>query len=93
MSEKVFFPRSFLGASVDFDQKSTWTVSKKLSEEVKQQDESRYQTFGPQSRSIAKFLCHEVGKPNKMMIMKIMMQYDAFPTANRVVAVPANSIT
>ena len=34
MSEKVFFPRFFLGTSVDFDQKSTWTASKKLSEEA-----------------------------------------------------------
>ena len=81
MSDKVFFPRSFLGTNIDFGQESKWTVSQKLSEEVKQQDESCYQTFRPQSRSIAKFLCHEVGKPDNVMIMKIMMQYDSFPTA------------
>lgn len=60
MSDKAFFQRSFLGTNIEFGQKSTWTVSQKLSEEVKQQDENRYQTFGPTSRSIAKFLCHEV---------------------------------
>lgn len=55
--------------------KSTWTVSKKLDEDVYQQDENSYLTFGPVSRSIAIFLCHNVEASDDVKIMKIMMQY------------------
>lgn len=75
MFEKIFFPRSSIGTSVDFDRKSTWTVSKKLSEEVNQQDENSHQP-----RSTAKFVCHDANEPDNMMIMKIVMQYVPTPS-------------
>lgn len=85
MSQKVFFPPSFLGTNVDLADesttngmgvahKSTWIVSKKLDEDVYQQDENSYLTFGPVSRSIATFLCHDAKASGDAKIMKIMMQ-------------------
>lgn len=65
---------SFIGTSVDFDGKSTWTVSKKLCEEVNQQAKSSHQ-----SRSTANFVCHDENEPDHMMTMKIVMQYAPFP--------------
>ncbi|OJJ83599.1 uncharacterized protein ASPGLDRAFT_26482 [Aspergillus glaucus CBS 516.65] len=74
MSAMIFFPKSFLGTSVNFGNDLTWTVFERLGEEVNQQDELSYMTSGSRSRSIAAFLCHDSSNPDEIMTLKIIMQ-------------------
>lgn len=75
MSAIIFFPKSFLGTSVNFGNDLTWTVFEKLGEEVNQQNELSYMTSGSRSRSIAAFLCHDSSNPDEIITLKIITLY------------------